>query len=911
MAIKDYEIIKQIGSGGMGAIFLARDPRLDRLVAIKKTRIPNNLDKDIKSEIIQRFYREAKAIANLNHPNIVTVYDLGQDEENNECYMVMEYLEGKSIELMINEQKTLSLNLVVKIGIQVCEALNYLHQKGLVHRDIKPANIIYCDNGMIKIIDFGLVRVDDSLDLTRAGTILGSILYMSPEQIKNPKDIDHKVDIYALGVTLFQALSGSYPYEGNNPWDIIRKITLENPISLSELKPDTPYQIEQAIMKAISKSRIDRYSDISLFQNDLADYNNIKIQTIISPLSYVKGTGKLPPIEDEIPVVDKTVIYDNNNNDNKQSNTIDNFLNQNITIQNIELVENNNEPIHQFNPIQKNSYKADTFFSRFKDKLAKENINIENNNKTENNKSHEIKIIKDLEENSIKLLDYPSVDELFILDIDTKNKVLKINDNLLKEIKSLILITENINTLISGLKEDISEIDIELRGMINKYNLSIKQQTSNLNLKDLKRKIEYKKSQKNTNEKDLELLKDKFATYDRLLKFKNLRVKINKFILNSFENNNKDGFFEGNSIFEVTQEEADKSKEIFIESIDSVKNIVIFMAESEKIILYLKNIITKLNHDEDKPIGKLTKIIRKNSSLEIVLSEECDNNSLLEIELSDLEILFTYCQMVRNDRPVPRFQTGDTINIFSNDFNESVINKINRFTNIYKMEKRSYKKDIFEKELEAFIQVNEICNVIEPFTKNTTEKNFEQLIEMFSEIGTDDEINVDKKQSCMIKLNKIKKSILDLKKHLEEENEEIKNYGKYINPILISINKYPSLLKAYEDNIKSKKEYRKKYVNNILLQINKSDIDNLKKQKDSIIRNISVLKDIKVPDSVQVFLKFYILSKAKLPTELSKNQLLEILNNEKDILSAIEIDWICKIINVNFSRDKGFTLKNI
>ncbi|RYY00205.1 serine/threonine protein kinase, partial [bacterium] len=253
MTIKDYEIIKQIGSGGMGAIYLARDPRLDRLVAIKKTRIPGNLEKDVHNEIIQRFYREARAVANLNHPNIVTVYDLGEDDINNECFMVMEYLEGRPVDSLIDEQKRLSINLAMKIGIQTCEALSYLHQKNIIHRDIKPANLMYCNNGMVKLMDFGLVRIDDNLDLTRAGTLLGSVLYMSPEQIKNPKNIDHQVDIYAFGVSMYQMMSGHFPYDGESVWEVIRKVTMEDPIPLSKVNPEIPFVIEKAIMKAIAK----------------------------------------------------------------------------------------------------------------------------------------------------------------------------------------------------------------------------------------------------------------------------------------------------------------------------------------------------------------------------------------------------------------------------------------------------------------------------------------------------------------------------------------------------------------------------------------------------------------------------------------------------------------------------------
>jgi serine/threonine protein kinase len=907
MAIKDYEIIKQIGSGGMGAIFLARDPRLDRLVAIKKTRIPNNLEKEVHSEMIQRFYREARAIANINHPNIVTVYDLGEDENTNECFMIMEYLDGKAMDRLIDEQKTLSLNLSLKIGIQICEALNYLHQKQIVHRDIKPANIMYCSNGMAKLVDFGLVRVDDNLDLTRAGTLLGSVLYMSPEQIKNPKDIDNKVDIYAFGVTMYQALSGKFPYDGDNVWEIIRKVTLEEPIPLSKLNPEIPFTIEKAIMKAIAKDKNERYSDIALLQNDLVNYNNSKVQTIISPLNYSRGTGQLPSLDLE-PTTDKTVIHQMNNYQENNVQSSESF----IQTQMLGFQSNEIESAPLSTTMYKGAYKPDNYFNKFKpDKniLNKENnqIKIKISDEKKEQFIHNTKDFLQKEENSS--IEYPTFEQLIEFSNETKNKIIKINEVLSKEINSLKPVVEKLNKLNNELQNDSNLLQTELKSMISLYNVSSKTASVNNDIKDLKRKIDYKKSQKISKDNDSYLLKDKLNVYSNLLKFKSMRIRINKFILQNFESQHKNGFFNCDSIFKLTDLQADSSKDTFTESIESIKNIDIFNNESTHIIEFLKKTLNSMKIIKDASIGKIIKFLPKNYSLEVILAEECDNNLLLEIDLGSFDILFTYCQMTRNERPVPKFQAGDIVNIFSENFDDSLKSKINSSTNIYKSKSRIYKKDIIEYELNQYLKILDIIKLIQPTIQCDIEKNFEQLIEMFSDIDTSEEITQDKRQSSMVKINKIKKSILDLKKDLEQEEDEIKSYIKYINPILLSLNRFPTLIKNYEDDLKSKKEHRKRLVSNILLQISKTNPEALKEQKNSILKNISVLNDMKVPLSIQKFLTFYVLSKSRFPTEISKNQLIDMLNDEKNLLSATEIDWVCRLLSLNFNKDKGFILK--
>ena len=914
MAIKDYEIIKQIGSGGMGAIFLARDPRLDRLVAIKKTRIPNNLEKDVHNEIVQRFYREARAIANLNHPNIVTVYDLGEDSENNECFMVMEYLEGKPVDLLIDEQGKLSLNLSMKIGIQTCEALNYLHQKNIIHRDVKPANLMYCNSGMVKLIDFGLVRVDDNLDLTRAGTLLGSVLYMSPEQIKNPKNIDPQVDVYAFGVTMFQMLSGKFPYDGESVWEVIRKITMEEPTQLSKVNSEISPSIEKVIMKSIAKEKENRYLKISEIQNALADYNNINTKTIISPLTYARGTGKLPTLEE--PVNNKTQVTPNIDSDFSEKNN-DKFIKTHI----FDMVSD--EPLSTpSQTLYRTAYKPDNYFNQFKPNIEKESSKNKNENipkiiETKEDKKIKTQEHKDslsnffLNKEEIKSINYPKFEDFFKEKNQSIEAIKVINQNLEYEIVSVEYTIDQISFLSEDLQLDISTLQNELKSMISQYNMSLKSPSANIDFKDLKRKIDFKKSQKSQKENDSYLLKDKINLYSNLLKFKKKRTEINNLIIDYFSNDDKEGFFNCNSLFKLTESQAENAKDTIYQSLLNLKKANSALGNFTNTIEYLKKIINSLKIMRNNPIGKIIKFSVKNSSLEIKLTEECENNLLIEIDTSETEILFTYCQMTRNDRPVPKFQAGDTVTMFSDIFDETLKDKIKSTTHIYKAKSRIYKKELIEKELNEYLKITELINQVEPILQNETENNFDQIIQLFSEIDTSENINQEKRQSLALKINKIKKAILDLKKDLENDNDLLKQYIKYINPILLSINKYPSLIKNYDEEIRSKKEQRRRLTHNLISQINKNSIEQIREQKENILKSINSLKDNKVPAAIIEFLKFYMLSKAKLPTGISKNILVETINQDKSLLSTIEIDWMCKILNLSYTKDRGFSIKLI
>ena len=280
MSLKDYEIIKEIGSGGMGVVYLARDPKLERMVAIKRISISQTSEPELRHQTIQRFHREGRALANVNHHNIVKVFELAENSENNEYCMVMEYINGKSLETLAEENE-LSSEKVVQIGIQACEALSHIHQKEIIHRDIKPGNFILSEDGLLKLMDFGIARMNDNLNITTIGTLLGSILFMSPEQLINPKNIDQRTDIYALGVTLYWLLAGDYPYPGISVAEVMSKVLSDEPLPVTTANPAVPAELAQIVMKSIEKKKEKRYSSMNEFLKALQAYNG-KINNIIN-----------------------------------------------------------------------------------------------------------------------------------------------------------------------------------------------------------------------------------------------------------------------------------------------------------------------------------------------------------------------------------------------------------------------------------------------------------------------------------------------------------------------------------------------------------------------------------------------------------------------------------------------------
>lgn len=303
---KNYKIEKEIGKGGMGVVYLATDKRLERKVAIKVLSLSGtNEDADISSdEVIQRFKREAIAVAKLNHPNIVNIYDIG--EENGMYYMVMEFVDGNTLSNVINETVQ-NQEMAINTIIQVCGALESAHEEGIIHRDIKPANIILTSKGMPKLMDFGIAQLEDKQEdfkITQSGSLLGSLLYISPEQLSNSSEIDSRADIYSLGMSLYEMLTGKLPFMSDNMKQVVMKILTQDPPPPSSFNPNIPIELDSVILKSLEKDVHRRYQKASDFakalssvlsgnyqSNNDSNRNNFFDTQISTPMPQLQNSG--------------------------------------------------------------------------------------------------------------------------------------------------------------------------------------------------------------------------------------------------------------------------------------------------------------------------------------------------------------------------------------------------------------------------------------------------------------------------------------------------------------------------------------------------------------------------------------------------------------------------------------------
>jgi serine/threonine-protein kinase len=251
-----YEITGELGQGAMGMVYLGKDSKMERVVAIKTMAISHELKPEAMAEVKERFFLEAMAAGRLNHPNIVTVFDMG--EEDDLAYIVMDYVQGETLKNYTEAEKLLPVPEVLRIGIQIADALEYAHCNQIIHRDIKPANIMYDPKtGRVKVTDFGVAALTDSTR-TRTGTIIGTPSYMSPEQVAG-KHVNGRSDLFSLGVMLFQLLSGQLPFNGDSLASVIFKITNEPSPDLLELRSDLLPAIAAVINKALQKEIEKRY----------------------------------------------------------------------------------------------------------------------------------------------------------------------------------------------------------------------------------------------------------------------------------------------------------------------------------------------------------------------------------------------------------------------------------------------------------------------------------------------------------------------------------------------------------------------------------------------------------------------------------------------------------------------------
>ncbi len=259
-----YEMLSELGQGAMGVVYKARDPLIDRVVAIKTINLGLALDE--KEEYEGRFYQEARAAGRLNHPNIVTIYDVGKS--GNIAFIAMEFLQGSELRDLLREERSMPVSQIIEIVAQVAEGLSYAHQHGIVHRDIKPSNIMLVRDGRIKITDFGIARMPSSAVHTQTGMVLGSPKYMSPEQVLG-KEIDRRSDIFSLGVMLYEMLTGTSPFVGENVNAIMYQTLNLVPPAPGTLNPDVPDMLNFIVAKALAKGVEDRYQNALDLAKDL------------------------------------------------------------------------------------------------------------------------------------------------------------------------------------------------------------------------------------------------------------------------------------------------------------------------------------------------------------------------------------------------------------------------------------------------------------------------------------------------------------------------------------------------------------------------------------------------------------------------------------------------------------------
>jgi beta-lactam-binding protein with PASTA domain/predicted Ser/Thr protein kinase len=282
-----YRVLRRLGSGGMANVYLAEDEELGRRIAIKILNERHAADE----QFIERFRREAKNAAGLSHPNIVQIYDRGEAEGT--YYIAMEYLGGRTLKEAVADRQPLPIREAIDYARQILAALRFAHRNGIVHRDIKPHNALMDDDGRLKVSDFGIARAGAASQMTEAGSIIGTAQYLSPEQARGAA-VDHRSDLYSLGIVLYELLTGTVPFTGDTPVEIAMKHLSKVPEPPSAKRPEIPRALDQVVLRALAKDPDDRYGSAEEFDAELAQVAEglpVSTETADAATAVLAGAG--------------------------------------------------------------------------------------------------------------------------------------------------------------------------------------------------------------------------------------------------------------------------------------------------------------------------------------------------------------------------------------------------------------------------------------------------------------------------------------------------------------------------------------------------------------------------------------------------------------------------------------------
>src|ERR1700738_1650745 len=291
-----YEILGELGRGGMGVVYRAKDPLIGRTVAVKTIRLSEEGTGMSHAQLVERFQNEARAAGLLTHPNIVVIYDAG--ETDGLCYITMELVNGKSLQSMLDAGQKFPLPRLLHIMEQVCSALQFAHDHSVVHRDIKPANIMLSDDDLVKVTDFGTAKILQ-YGASQQTSAMGTPGYMSPEQIKG-KAVDGRTDIFSLGVMLYEMTTGQKPFRGQDIATILYRILNEDPVPPQKVNPSIPLGVSSTILKALAKSPHLRYENCRELLDDLKNYRPGETGVYTHAEPPVSPAPPKPPVREKV-----------------------------------------------------------------------------------------------------------------------------------------------------------------------------------------------------------------------------------------------------------------------------------------------------------------------------------------------------------------------------------------------------------------------------------------------------------------------------------------------------------------------------------------------------------------------------------------------------------------------------------